>query len=98
VIGHVTDTRKVAYLPNHHQCRLVQIFIDLTQLFEGETVRPLDGAHADVDEANLAEFYFQLLRRMEMRTGKAPSACPRSRAPTTRPSQPGTGGGSLRLA
>ena len=54
VVGHVTDTPKVAYLPDHHQCRLVQIFIGLAQLLEGETVRPLDGAHADVGESNLA--------------------------------------------
>jgi hypothetical protein len=32
----------------------VQIFIGLTQLFEGETIRPLDGTHTDVGEANLA--------------------------------------------
>jgi hypothetical protein len=54
VVGHVTDTWKVAYLPNHHQRRLMQIFVALAQLFESETVRPLDGAHADVGEANLA--------------------------------------------
>jgi hypothetical protein len=54
VLGHVTDTRKVAHLPNHLQCRLVQTFIGLTQLFESETARPLDGAHTDVGEANLA--------------------------------------------
>jgi hypothetical protein len=33
---------------------LVQIFIGLNQLFEGETVRPFDGAHADVGETSLA--------------------------------------------
>jgi|BarGraNGADG00212_1021973.scaffolds.fasta_scaffold09132_5 hypothetical protein len=54
------------------KCCLVQIFIGLTQLFEGQTIRPLDGAHADVGEANLAELFVKFFRRMQMRTSNAP--------------------------
>ena len=43
----MSDLRFCAY-------QYLQIFIGLNQVFEGETVRPLDGAHPDVSEASLA--------------------------------------------